>query len=237
MRGSAAKMSRRAVALVHVAVDHERPVGEPVAPQRGERDRDVVEQAVPAREVAPGVVRAAAEVHRHVVLERVAGGGDRAADRAAPALDQARATTGSPRPRSSRVVRQPSRMRESSPQSCTAASSAHSAASGLAHLVRRGQPVRDDPLGEQLVLRRSGTDAAAAAGSASGGGSRRSISAGTIDRHGPTSSYARQHRPGHRRLRRDRRRARARARPAQLQPRARRPPRRAAAASWPRSCG
>ena len=79
---------RRPVALVHVAVDHQHAVGEPVAPQRRGRHRDVVEEAVAAREVAPGVVRAAAEVHRDVVLDRVARGRDGARDRAAPALDQ-----------------------------------------------------------------------------------------------------------------------------------------------------
>ena len=106
---------RRPVALVHVAVDDDRAVDEPLAPQLGERDGDVVEQAVAPGEVVAGVVGAAAEVHRHAVVERVARGGHACPPterrpRSTSARDQ-----GSPRPRSSRIVMHPSRMRESSP--------------------------------------------------------------------------------------------------------------------------
>ena len=60
----------------------------PFAAQPRGRDRDVVEQAVAAGEVAAGVVGAAAEVHAEAVLQRVPGGGQRPADRAPAALDE-----------------------------------------------------------------------------------------------------------------------------------------------------
>ena len=77
-----------AVALVDVAVDHQRPLGEVLGAQLAERRDDVVEQAVAAREGAAGVVGAAAEVHGDAALQRVPRRRQRAGHRAPPALDQ-----------------------------------------------------------------------------------------------------------------------------------------------------
>ena len=57
----------RAVALVDVAVDDERAAERALGPQRGDRDGDVVEQAVAAALRVRGVVRSAAEVHAEAV--------------------------------------------------------------------------------------------------------------------------------------------------------------------------
>src|SRR4051794_7147235 len=77
-----------AVALVDVAVDHEDAAEPRLGPQGGNRDDDVVEQAVAAALRERGVVRAAAEVHPDAAGERVARGVDRAERRAPAALDE-----------------------------------------------------------------------------------------------------------------------------------------------------
>ena len=75
----------------------------PLGAQHAQRDRDVVEQAVAAREVAARVVRAAAEVHPEPVRDREARRRDAAADRPPPALDQLRRPR-QPEPARSRSV-------------------------------------------------------------------------------------------------------------------------------------
>jgi hypothetical protein len=84
----AAEQVRRAVALVDVAVDHQRSPRPALGAHPVERHGDVVEQAVAARKVAPGVVGAAAEVHAEPVLERVARRRHRPADRPPAALHE-----------------------------------------------------------------------------------------------------------------------------------------------------
>ena len=84
---------RGPVALVDVAVDHERAPGGAVGAvgaHAGERDGHVVEQAVAAGEVVAGVVRAAAEVHADAARQGAARGGDGARGRAPRALDERR---------------------------------------------------------------------------------------------------------------------------------------------------
>ena len=78
----------------------------PSARIRDERHGDVVEQAVAAREVAPGVVRAAAQVHAEPLLERQAGrrrpSRRPSAGRARPAPPTTAARARAPRARSAR---------------------------------------------------------------------------------------------------------------------------------------
>ena len=69
-------------------VHDERALGEAGRPELKQRADHVVEEAVAAREGAARVMGAAAEVHRHPVLERVIGGGERARDGTAAALDE-----------------------------------------------------------------------------------------------------------------------------------------------------
>jgi hypothetical protein len=136
---------------VHVAVEHEHALGEPVAAERRERDGDVVEEAVAAREVAAGVVRAAAQVHRHTALARAARRGQRAADRAAPALDQ----LGRPRqPQPALLAQGQAALADPRQQPAIVDRGEFRPLDrrGLAQLVRRCQPVGDEPLGQQPVL-------------------------------------------------------------------------------------
>ncbi len=216
-----------AVALVHVAVDHQHALGEPVAAQRGDRHGDVVEEAVAARERVPGMVRAAAEVQRHAVLQRMPCRRDRAGDRPAPALDQ----LGRPRqPEAALLAHRQPTVADAREQVAVV----HRAQllppdrARLVQLAGAHEPVRDDALREQLVLverelvARRQREAPAVVGPDVHLGVR-------LDRHGATSSYGPEHRRGHGRVRRDRRGARARAGPSRLCRRAGRPPRRAAA--------
>ena len=89
----ACKDAGRAVALVHVEVDHRhaRRSGELalrhlLALQHARRHGDVVEHAIPAARISTGVVRAAGQIGRHALALRHARGLHARADRAARAI-------------------------------------------------------------------------------------------------------------------------------------------------------
>jgi len=88
---SAAEDLRRAVALVHVEVDHgnthARARRRRVGLDHARGDRGVVEDAIPRAARARCVMSAAGEVRGHAFAERDTRGGDRRAGRAPRALD------------------------------------------------------------------------------------------------------------------------------------------------------
>ena len=141
-----------AVALVDVAVDHERALGEAARAQLAERRHDVVEQAEAARERVARVVRAAAEVHRHAVLERVPRRRQRARHRAPRRARRAAGDHGSPSPRCSRTLSPPSRIRASSARVVHALEHRPRHRFGLVDLLGACDAVRDHPRPQQRVL-------------------------------------------------------------------------------------
>src|SRR4029453_8208013 len=84
--GEAARVAgeqlRRAVALMDVAVDDQGAVEPAVLAEHGDRDGDVVEEAVATALRPRGVVRAAAEVHADPIAHGVTSGVDGALGRA-----------------------------------------------------------------------------------------------------------------------------------------------------------
>ena len=88
----------RAVALMHVEVDHEHALQAARGAQRAGRGDDVVEEAEAAAAVGKRVMRAAAEVRARAVGERRRRGLQRGADRAPGALDERRRPGQSERP-------------------------------------------------------------------------------------------------------------------------------------------
>ena len=136
---------------MHVAVDHHGPVGQTVAAQCGQRDRHVVEKAVAAREVVAGVVGPSAEVHRDVAFDGVTGRRDRPADRAAPSLHQ---LVRPRQPQAAFLAHRQGALADAREQAAVVdAGQLHPVHRiGLEHLLAGCEPVRDDALGEQLVL-------------------------------------------------------------------------------------
>ncbi len=93
--GIVAENGRSAVALMHVAIDHDGAADQTVTEQHARRDRDVVEHAVSLATVGERVMSAACQVCRKGERCRTAGlhcddlssSGDRCADRSARTLD------------------------------------------------------------------------------------------------------------------------------------------------------
>ena len=91
-RGVVGEDRRGAVPVVDIEIDDERAAESALGAERADRDRDIVEGAVPLARVAEGVVGTAREIRRDPPrpVERGARRGDRPADRKARAADEPR---------------------------------------------------------------------------------------------------------------------------------------------------
>jgi hypothetical protein len=143
--GVGAEQLRRSVALVDVAVDDQHAV----RPQHRGRHCDVVDEAVPARGLAAGVVGTAAEVHPDAVAQGVAGRLHGAARRAPRALDELRRPRQAERPLlAHRQLARPDALE----QRCIM-HEREGVPADRGRVGDRSEPLRLDPLGEQRVLR------------------------------------------------------------------------------------
>ena len=77
--------SRRAVALMHIAIDHQRLLNCCFAPEHGDRHRHVVEDAKAGAVPGESMVTAAGDVAGKALIQGQVCGQERAADGGAPA--------------------------------------------------------------------------------------------------------------------------------------------------------